>query len=101
MVSLRSSGRKQQTRLSFNPLPTSSPGASLPDQIPSRAAAVRYDPMESPTKRRRLRSSSGQAKLNFDAPPSYRESHPSTRSKVELPTPEPSSQIEVKSEDGI
>ncbi|KAL9000346.1 MAG: hypothetical protein Q9169_001063 [Polycauliona sp. 2 TL-2023] len=84
MVSLRSSQRKQQTRLSFNPLPTSSPAASgLPEQIQSRAAAVRYGNIASPSKKRRLRSSSGQAKLDFDV-----------GSKV-LPTPEPSSQVEA------
>ncbi|KAL8783584.1 MAG: hypothetical protein Q9213_004513 [Squamulea squamosa] len=92
MVSLRSSGRKQQTRLSFNPLPTSSPAASgLPEQIQSRAAAVRYDAMASPTKKRRLRSSSGQTKLDFDSTPRIGDK---SQLRVALPTPEPSSQID-------
>ncbi|KAL8880134.1 MAG: hypothetical protein Q9192_008085, partial [Flavoplaca navasiana] len=86
MVTLRNSGQKQQTRLSFNPLPTSSPSASaLPEQIQNRAAAVRYDTMGSPTKKRRLRSSPAQAKLVIDT----------VSNKAALPTPEPSSQIEA------
>ncbi|KAL8644029.1 MAG: hypothetical protein Q9226_007974, partial [Calogaya cf. arnoldii] len=99
MVTLRSSGRKQQTRLSFNPLPTSSPAASgLHEQIQHRAAAVRYDTMASPTKKRRLRSHSGQAKLDFDAAPSHITNHLTASNKMALPTPEPSSQIEAKHE---
>ncbi|KAL8801547.1 MAG: hypothetical protein Q9182_004389 [Xanthomendoza sp. 2 TL-2023] len=91
MVSLRSSGRKQQTRLSFNPLPTSSPAAAdLPKQIQSRAAAVRYDHVGSPTKKRRLRSSSRQTELDFK----------SGLPAPELPTPEPSSQVEGGQLDG-
>ncbi|KAL9038789.1 MAG: hypothetical protein Q9180_002918, partial [Flavoplaca navasiana] len=89
MVTLRNSGRKQQTRLSFNPLPTSSPAASaLPEQIQNRAAAVRYDTMGSPTKKRRLRSSPAQVKLVIDTVSS-------ASNKAALPTPEPSSQIEA------
>ncbi|KAL8978096.1 MAG: hypothetical protein Q9205_006241 [Flavoplaca limonia] len=89
MVTLRNSGRKQQTRLSFNPLPTSSPAASaLPEQIQNRAAAVRYDTMGSPTKKRRLRPSPAQAKLVIDTVSS-------ASNKAALPTPEPSSQIEA------
>ncbi|CAL8574082.1 hypothetical protein XPA_000055 [Xanthoria parietina] len=96
MESRRSSRRKQQTRLSFNPLPTSSPAASaLPTQIQSRAAAVRYDTMASPTKKRRLRSSSGQAKLDFNAAPVHMIHDSSASNQMGLPTPEPSSQIEA------
>ncbi|KAL8770849.1 MAG: hypothetical protein Q9209_003500 [Squamulea sp. 1 TL-2023] len=98
MVSLRSSRRKQQTRLSFNPLPTSSPAASaLPEQIQSRAAAVRYDTTVSPTKKRRLLSSSGQAKLDFDSTSRVGDK---SHSKVALPTPEPSSQIDAEHQHG-
>ncbi|KAL8815323.1 MAG: hypothetical protein Q9223_005536, partial [Gallowayella weberi] len=90
MASLRRSGRKQQTRLSFNPLPTSSPAAAdLPEQIQSRVAAVRYNPLGSPTKKRRLHSSSRQPELNFK----------SSVPAPELPTPEPSSQLEVRQQD--
>ncbi|KAL8730340.1 MAG: hypothetical protein Q9166_004105 [cf. Caloplaca sp. 2 TL-2023] len=100
MASLRNSRRKQQTRLSFNPLPTSSPVASgLPEQLQSQAAAVRYDTMESPTKKRRLRSASGQVKLGFEILVPATGSHQRARDKFALPTPEPSSQIEVKQDD--
>ncbi|KAL8846427.1 MAG: hypothetical protein Q9221_008487 [Calogaya cf. arnoldii] len=102
MVTLRSSGRKQQTRLSFNPLPTSSPAASdLNEQIQHRAAAVRYDTMASPTKKRRLRSHSGQVKLDFNAAPSQITSHSTASNKMALPTPEPSSQIEAEHENEL
>lgn len=102
MESRRSSRRKQQTRLSFNPLPTSSPAASaLPKQIQSRAAAVRYDTMASPTKKRRLRSSSGQAKLDFNPAPLHMIHDSSASNQMGLPTPEPSSQIEAGHETGM
>ncbi|KAK4992247.1 hypothetical protein LTR50_001227 [Elasticomyces elasticus] len=54
MVS-QSSKRKQQTRLSFTPLPSSSPAASkYPEQIRDRAAAVTYNGSPGPAKRRRI-----------------------------------------------
>lgn len=55
MPSTRSSTRKLQTRLTFTPLPSSSPAAvKYPIQIQEPAASVRYNDPSSPTKRRRL-----------------------------------------------
>lgn len=52
------SKRKQQTRLSFSPLPSSSPAAkSYNKQIRDRAAAVTIEGSPSPAKRRKLNSS--------------------------------------------
>ena len=54
-MSLRRSNRKQQTQLTFSPLPSSSAAASgYSDQIQRRAAAVRYDQSPSPSKKRRV-----------------------------------------------
>ncbi|KAL8826874.1 MAG: hypothetical protein Q9170_007238, partial [Blastenia crenularia] len=61
---------RKQTRLTFTPLPSSSPGASadLPEQVANRVANVRYDTMASPTKKRRLAPlSSGNRNLDFQA----------------------------------
>lgn len=53
MPSVRSS--KRQTRLAFTPVPSSSPQAvKLPSSLRSRAAAISYDGIESPTKRRKI-----------------------------------------------
>lgn len=55
MYSLRRSNRKQQTRLTFSPLPSSSPAASdYPEKIQRRAAADGYDQSPSPSKKRRV-----------------------------------------------
>ncbi|KAI4275337.1 MAG: hypothetical protein L6R38_005892 [Xanthoria sp. 2 TBL-2021] len=53
--------------------------------------------MASPTKKRRLRSSSGQAKLDFNPAP-LPTTHKTASNKMALPTPEPSSQIEAQHE---
>ena len=54
-MSARRSNRKQQTQLTFSPLPSSSPAASgYPDQTRRRAAAIRCDLSPSPSKRRRV-----------------------------------------------
>jgi len=48
--------RKQQTRLTFNPLPSSSPATKgYNQQVKDRAAAVGYDGSPGPAKRRKLR----------------------------------------------
>ncbi|KAL9018032.1 MAG: hypothetical protein Q9185_004634 [Variospora sp. 1 TL-2023] len=99
MVSLRSSKRKQQTRLSFTPLPSSSPTPSdLPESIQTRAANIRYDATASPTKKRRLGtaptlSSSRHIDLNLTASAAK-----GSARGTALPTPEPSSQLEAKQE---
>ncbi|KAI4194484.1 MAG: hypothetical protein LQ348_002641, partial [Seirophora lacunosa] len=97
MVSLRSSKRKQQTRLNFTPLPSSSPIPSdLPELIRTKAANVRYDSIASPTKKRRLEDASTlprSRRLNFEvtAPAAK-----GSGQEMGLPTPEPSSQMEAK-----
>ncbi|KAL9001827.1 MAG: hypothetical protein Q9188_005215 [Gyalolechia gomerana] len=98
MVSHRSSKKKQQTRLSFTPLPSSSPAATdLPEHTQTRIANVRYDLMASPTKKRRLAPpSSGTSELGF------RVNVPAANDSTiggALPTPEPSSQIQAGHED--
>ncbi|KAL9008252.1 MAG: hypothetical protein Q9173_006605 [Seirophora scorigena] len=99
MVSLRSSKRKQQTRLNFTPLPSSSPTPSdLPELIPTKAANVRYDPMASPTKKRRLRLEDASTlpssrRLNFEVTALAAKG---SGQEMGLPTPEPSSQMEAK-----
>ncbi|KAL8686131.1 MAG: hypothetical protein Q9218_007325 [Villophora microphyllina] len=100
---MSSSIRKKQTRLSLTPLPSSSPGASgLPEQITNRAAAVRFDAMGSPTKRRRLvlSASTGQRKLDFEAAVSTTKAMTSPDADVAfLPTPAPSSQLDSRQEE--
>lgn len=98
-----SSSTRKQTRLSFSPLPSSSPAASdLPEQIQNRAAAVRYDAFGSPTKKRRIvPPRSGQGKLDFESRmPIKKHYGGSDDASAPLPTPEPSSQVEVKQEEG-
>ncbi|KAL8712139.1 MAG: hypothetical protein Q9220_003573 [cf. Caloplaca sp. 1 TL-2023] len=94
------SSRRRQTRLTFNPLPTSSPARSdLPEQLQTRAAAIRYDTVLSPSKRKRvLTDSSGQAKLNFASKDASRKSKRIAGFEALLPTPEPSSQVEARVE---
>ncbi|KAI4265686.1 MAG: hypothetical protein L6R35_007064 [Caloplaca aegaea] len=99
MVSLRSSKRKQQTRLAFTPLPSSSPTPSdLPGYIQTRAANIHYDATASPTKKRRLGTAptlSGSRHIDFDLTAAAAKG--SARATA-LPTPEPSSQLEAKQE---
>lgn len=101
MVSLRSSKRKQQTRLNFTPLPSSSPTPSdLPQHRRTKAANVRYDSMASPTKKRRLGDAStlpSSRRLNIEvtAPAAQ-----GSGQEMGLPTPEPSSQMEAKQDHG-
>ena len=109
MSSLRSS-KKKQTRLAFSPFPSSSPQAAAHSpHIRERAAAVKYEDFESPTKKRKLQS--GRLDAFFEnssvaAAASGQESHSapskSTREdnkdflgngKLGLPTPAPSSQV--------
>ncbi|KAL8644526.1 MAG: hypothetical protein Q9210_007209 [Variospora velana] len=100
MVSLRSSKRKQQTRLNFTPLPSSSPATSdLPEYIQTRAANIRYDATASPTKKRRLGTAAtlpSSRHFNFDLNASATKG---SAQETALPTPEPSSQLEAKQED--
>ncbi|KAF2238782.1 hypothetical protein EV356DRAFT_504090 [Viridothelium virens] len=52
---MKSSRPKRQTRLTFSPLPSSSPQSSkYPPQIRDRAAAVAYEGSPSPAKRRKI-----------------------------------------------
>ncbi|KAI4120895.1 MAG: hypothetical protein LQ341_007486 [Variospora aurantia] len=99
MVSLRSSKRKQQTRLTFTPLPSSSPAPSdLPEYIQTRAANIRYDATASPTKKRRLGTApslSSSRHIDFDLTAAAAKG---SAQGTALPTPEPSSQLEAKQE---
>ncbi|KAL8698446.1 MAG: hypothetical protein Q9201_006571 [Fulgogasparrea decipioides] len=103
MPPFKVSRRKQQTRLSFTPLPSSSPAAlDLPGQIQNRAATVQYDAMESPTKKRRLAPANpGQRIPQFDLTTSSSMSHRDRTHEMALPTPDPSSQAEPKQEEPI
>ncbi|KAK4541045.1 hypothetical protein LTR36_008414 [Oleoguttula mirabilis] len=57
MATSRSSRRKQQSRLTFTPLPSSSPATKgYHRQIQERAAAVGYEGSPNPAKRRKLRA---------------------------------------------
>ncbi|KAL8897309.1 MAG: hypothetical protein Q9207_007274 [Kuettlingeria erythrocarpa] len=100
MVSSRSSQHRQQTRLNFAPLPSSSPLASdLPQYVQSKAANIRYDWTASPTKKRRLApaSASGSGRhhvLEVSVPTAH-----GFGEGTALPTPEPSSQIAATYED--
>ncbi|KAL8637958.1 MAG: hypothetical protein Q9228_004839 [Teloschistes exilis] len=87
------STRKKQTRLSLTPLPSSSPGAlGLNEKMQNRAAAVRFSPEGSPTKKRRvvLPPSSGQTRLDDGQTESLKNS--ADADPTLLPTPIPSSQ---------
>lgn len=87
------STRKKQTRLSLTALPSSSPGAlGLNEKMQNRAAAVRFSPEGSPTKKRRvvLPPSSGQTRL--DNGPIESSNNSGDADATLLPTPIPSSQ---------
>ena len=109
MPSLRSS-KKKQTRLTFPPLPSSSPqAATYSSNINKRAAAVKLENIESPTKKRRLRNVSLDAasKTSHAVGTDSGRELPSTKKELStedhqarsenadlgLPTPEPSSQV--------
>ena len=94
------SGQKRQTRLTLTPLPSSSPTAIYyPDQRPQRAAAIRYDQLSSPTKKRRLDNASC---VDHDREFDFEFTSPRAELRGEnfLPTPIASSQIGPKSERG-
>ena len=117
MSSLRRSNRKQQTHLTFSPLPSSSPATSdYPDQIQRRAAAVHYDQSPSPSKRRRVTNApsrqtmltraksrglntpinSSPGKFEIESPESKERLRKEVFSdQAPLPTPQASSQVEV------
>ncbi|MCJ1437880.1 hypothetical protein MMC27_007267 [Xylographa pallens] len=126
MPSIRSS--KKQTRLAFTPLPSSSPqSASLPSHLQTRAASVRYDDSASPTKRRRVLDIAATPKITtvsspsklvastqvsdavseedsvmqspFKRPWSSKKTSPSKRINRGLPTPDPSSQLQLEEPD--
>ena len=105
--------RKRQTRLTFSPLPSSSPAAAkYPEQVQERAASVRYDASAHPSKKRRLGDgSSGRGLLSpaSSSPASkigkglnVASAHGTAKprggnmifSRPSLPTPTASSQIE-------
>ena len=101
MPSVRSS--KRQTRLPFTPVPSSSPQvANLPSSLRSRAAAISYDGIESPTKRRKIAHLPGSGissiSVSTASPPSMsfspfaRMPGAVKRQSHLLPTPEASSQ---------
>ena len=122
MSSLRSSNRKQQTRLTFSPLPSSSPTASdYPDQAQRHAAAVRYDHSPSLSKKRRIvnapphqtlltpaksqgihtSTNSPQVTIAIQSPESKRNMSKGPFSdETHLPTPVASSQTEIRDERG-
>ncbi|KAL8734617.1 MAG: hypothetical protein Q9181_003133 [Wetmoreana brouardii] len=103
MPPLKASRCKKQTRLRFTPPPSSSPAASdLPEQTQLRAAAVRYAAMESPTKKRRLAPANpGQKIPQLDLTIPSSTSHRNRTHDMALPTPAPSSQVEVQQEEVI
>ena len=102
--------KKRQTRLIFSPLSSSSPAASqYPDQIKERAAAVRYDNHGRAAKKIRLNGTSSTQAMSSSSPFTYsspkvviksppKEASPSKGpcifSKIALPTPAASSQVE-------
>lgn len=119
MPSLRSSNRKQQTRLSFSPLPSSSPAAA--DYPERRVAAVRYDHSPSPSKKQRVGytssskpvlspaksyssntpTRSSQVVIVIDSPLRQKEHEDFSHStQIALPTPLASSQNEVRDAQG-
>ena len=100
----------KQTRLAFPPLPSSSPqAATYSSNTNGRAATVEFGDLESPTKKRRLRSvgldavsktshgidtDSGRDLLSATVEPLEEEEQaPSEDRDLGLPTPEPSSQV--------
>ena len=116
---------KMQTRLAFTPLPPSSPqSASLPSHLQTRAASVRYDDSASPAKRRRVLDIAATPKITtvsspsrlvasaqdsdvaseedpvmqspFKRPWSSKVTSSSRRITRGLPTPDPSSQLELE-----
>ncbi|MCJ1478867.1 hypothetical protein MMC13_007551 [Lambiella insularis] len=119
MPSTRSSrSSKRQTRLAFTPLPSSSPQASsLSSGIRTRAAAVRYGSLESPTKRQRIVDTAGLADTSGPRTPHRPKEAPTAGNVLvesmpllspfkwpwsaakkrgdTLPTPDASSQLEV------
>ena len=105
--------KKRQTRLTFSPLPSSSPAASsYHSQVQERAASVRYDNHGRPGKKQRLdgTSSSQRTSTAFSSSPIIHTNprvvvnspskgasitkHPSIFTGTALPTPAPSSQVE-------
>ena len=103
--------KKRQTRLTFSPLPSSSPAASsYPNQVQERAASVRYDKDGRPAKKRRLDGTSSSQPSAFSSSPVIHTNprvvvkspskgasiskQPSIFSGAALPTPAPSSQVE-------
>ncbi|KAI4214180.1 MAG: hypothetical protein LQ351_003265 [Letrouitia transgressa] len=98
------STRKYQTRLTFTPLPSSSPTVpESSEQDQRHVASVRYESFSSPAKKRRMGSSS--AIMSASSPASGTPvSVTSSRSKkghgLQLPTPLPSSQNDPRIEPG-
>ena len=95
------SPRKRQTRLTFTPLPSSSPAAkAYPPQIQQRGAAVRYEDFSSPTGKGRIASN-----LSFTSHLTSDLGHTSQGRRlrsgnISLPTPEASSQVGAGTEQG-
>lgn len=101
---------KWQTRLTFSPLPSSSPAAAgYPEQLQGRAAAIGYDNPGRPVKKRRVDNDSSGSTM-----PSPASSSPvpgfTQRSntgvmlsfnEVALPTPVASSQVDNMEEHGM
>ena len=93
MPSTRASTRKKQTRLTFTPVPSSSPQRPI--------ANIRVDESSSPAKKRRIESDFSPAALHGS--PFHKNDirvvvdSPSTK-PTQLPTPAASSQVDVESE---
>lgn len=75
--------RNRQSRLTFTPMPSSSPSAKdYNKQIQDRAAAVTLNSSRGPAKRRKLRDDDMQLDGMNDAMPTPAASHPRLREKV-------------------
>ena len=85
---------KKQTRLTFTPLSSSPPQATtLPSQMQSRAANVRYDDQSSPFKKRRLPSTISEYLSRPPMPSRRGRPRTSISSADDIPIVEPSPKI--------
>ncbi|MCJ1429961.1 hypothetical protein MMC29_007876, partial [Sticta canariensis] len=95
------SPRKRQTRLTFTPLPSSSPAAkAYPAQIQQRGAAVCYEDFSSPTRKGRI---AGNLPVTSHLSSNLGHTSQGRRLRsgnISLPTPEASSQVGSGTEQG-
>ncbi len=101
---------KWQTRLTFSPLPSSSPAtAGYPEQLQGRAAAIGYDSPGRPIKKRRvdndLSNSAMLSPISSSPVPGFTQRFItgviSSFNEVALPTPVASSQLDKMEEHGM